>query len=165
MNWPARWTGLKMVFRNSCIRGSWHEETSWENRETLAVTAHHCLSKPYADSKSWQGKQCQHNVNRRSLLFWLFSNRWPFLTNVFAATKLELVLNGLPLLITVSETYLLCDHAKFFKVDHSVNFTVVAQMNKGQIFLDHRIKGNYRRLDIIRIYQVPVATHVARRVH
>ena len=64
-----------------------------------------------------------------------------------------------------SETYLFRDHAKFFKVDHSVNFTVVSQMNEGQVFLDHRIKWNYRGLNIIRIYQVSVAAHVARGVH
>ena len=65
----------------------------------------------------------------------------------------------------LSDTNLLGNHPEFFKVDHSVNFAVVAQVDEGEIFLDDRPEGNNRRLDVVSVDEVPVATHVTRRIH
>ena len=62
-------------------------------------------------------------------------------------------------------TYLLGNHPELFKVYHFIYTTVVAQVDKCQVFLDNWPKWNYRWLDILRIDKVPVTRHVAAGVH
>ena len=48
-------------------------------------------------------------------------------------------------------THLFCYHAQFFEVDQAFDCGVVCQVNKCQIFLHHRVKGNYWGLHIFPI--------------
>ena len=63
------------------------------------------------------------------------------------------------------KSYLLGDHTELLKVDHPVDSAVVAEVDEGEILLDHWPEGDDGWLDILRIDEVPVARHVSARVH
>ena len=55
------------------------------------------------------------------------------------------------------KSYLLGDHTELLEVDHSVNFAVVAEVDEGEILLDHGPEGDDGWLDVLRVDEVPVA--------
>jgi hypothetical protein len=61
---------------------------------------------------------------------------------------------------------LLGDHAQLLKVDQLLDARIVAQMDEGQVLLDHRIERNDRMVAVqLGGDHLPVLGHVARRVH
>ena len=55
------------------------------------------------------------------------------------------------------KSYLLGDHTELLEVDHPVNFAVVAEVDEGEILLDHGPEGDDGWLDVLRVDEVPVA--------
>ena len=66
---------------------------------------------------------------------------------------------------TLFKSYLLGDHAELLKIDHPVDFAVVAEVDKGEVLLDDGPEGDDGWLHVLRVDEVPVARHVSARVH